>query len=115
MAKRSRGNYTERQVNRCALMSGAFGREIDRLFGEAGLGDGNCDIYQKRLKSNVKDITKFVNEFAKDALLDYLPPRAHRGIGELDMASQIHRPRELGMKLRELSVAMDLWETLPQR
>ena len=61
MLKHSRGRYTDEQVARCSQMGGAFGREIDRLFTLAGLGQFDSRDLHKRPNWYEEDIRVFTD------------------------------------------------------
>ena len=112
MVLRSRGRYTPKQVQCCAQMSGAFGKQIDRLITKGGLGDLVQGTSSSRPDTNLKDIADFANEFRKDALFTYHPGRYHRGFEEYVHTASIKSPDLLGRKLQQNAQVMDLWKKI---
>ncbi|XP_035687479.1 uncharacterized protein LOC118423433 [Branchiostoma floridae] len=110
MLKHSRGQYTDTQVQRCAEMSGPFGRELDRVFTAAGLGSyithASTFSHDGRYQA---DIDRFVSDFKGDGLFAYLPGRQHTGFEDYTYNSRIRQPEKMGGKLRQLAKEMDLW------
>ena len=93
-------------------MSGAFGKHIDRLLTEDGLGD----LLQSKssLKPNIpnRDVLDFVNEFKREALFDYHPGHQHRGFKKYTYKASIKAPSLLGRKLHKIAEEMDMWKTI---
>ncbi|XP_038047575.1 uncharacterized protein LOC119721568 [Patiria miniata] len=112
MLLRSRGRYTPKQVQRCAQMSGAFGKQIDRLITDGGLGDLVQGNGSKTRHANKKDVLDFVKEFQKDLLFVYHPGRYHRGFEEYAYSTGIKSPDLLGRKLRKTAEVMDMWKNI---
>lgn len=108
MMKRSRGQYTDKQVMRCSQLGGEFGREFHRLvsenmgMGHEGIGKKSSNIYQK-------DVVACVKELQPDALFDYCPPREHKAFPGFVRSSQIKDPQKLGRHLNRLSEDLDFW------
>ena len=57
---RSRGQYTPQQLKRCAQMSGTFGKEIDNILSDSGIGHfaqrkghGRATKYIKKMWPNL--------------------------------------------------------------
>ena len=107
---RSHGRYTDSQIERCAHMCGPFGREIDRLFALAGLGDANISPPGKKPDWYGDDIISFVEEYASDHLFAYMPGRSHFGFDRFSVKSDVNSPMALGNKLAEFSKDLDFWE-----
>ena len=108
MLKRSRGNYTEKQIARCAQLSGTFGREMDRLFTEAGLGHFvTPNVHARSHNRYAEDIATFVAEFQKDGLLEYIPGRHHKGFKNFEHKQTIRDPQRLAHHLMRLAENMD--------
>ena len=69
MLKRSNGRYMEKQTKRCAQMTGAHGKLIDKILMEASMSDysyKNHDGYRS-------GADKFVEEYMDDGLFEYVP------------------------------------------
>ena len=116
MLKRSRGRYTDEQVIRCAKMSGAFGKQIDRLFTSTGLADvATPGRHTGRSEKYKQDIAKFVQEYKQDALHDYLPVREHQGFKSFQATYRVRNARAMGRKLYEDSKRLDLWKRIQDR
>ena len=112
MLKRSRGRYTPKQVERCAQLGGAFGKEIDRLFTNSGIGDFMTRDTKVHKIPYEEDVQHFVREFQDDALLDYLPGREHKGFENFLYSTKILSPQTLGRKLHALSKTLDKWRRI---
>ena len=108
MLKRPRGNYTDEQVARCAELSGSFGKEVDRLFSEAGLGNfcspDHASSHSKRYR---EDVATFVKEFHRDGLFEYLPGRYHKGFKKFKYSRQIREPQTMAHLMMRLAEDMD--------
>ena len=115
MAKHCRGRYTDKEIQRCAQMSGAYGKSVDSIFAEAGLLDKEADSVSHKPHFK-KDIAKFVSEYQQDALVDYLPTtdRIHRGFKNYERTVGLPRPRDMALKILQLSQDLDLWRELPE-
>ncbi|CAH1242413.1 Hypp6676 [Branchiostoma lanceolatum] len=112
MLKHSRGQYTDKQVQRVSEMSGSFGRLLDRLFPQAGPGSmtyGSTFSHDGRYAA---DIAKFVKEFKGDGLFEYLPGRSHGGFDNFHYKTGIQNVEKMGAKIRKLAQDMDLWARL---
>ena len=77
MLKKSRGNVTPRQVERCAQMSGGFGREIAALYSAARLTSGFVRDTNTKRKGSI-DVLDFSDAYRDDRLWDKIPGRSHR-------------------------------------
>lgn len=113
MMKHSRGKYTNKQVDRCAQMGGAFGKKVDEIFTASGLGSFETFSKMKR-PSHSQDILLFTKEYLPDALFDYIPIRHHTGFQHfcLKSVSCIKKPGDMGKKLEDLSRQVDLWREI---
>lgn len=114
MLKHSRGRYTDQQVERCAKMGGAFGRQIDRLFTHSGLGFFDPQAFNARPNRYRDDIAIFTQEYQQDALFDYIPGRNHQGFNNFSCYYHIRKPWQFGQKLQKLSSKMDRWKQVIQ-
>ena len=116
MLKRSRGRYTDEQVLRCAKMSGAFGKQIGRLFSATGLADVDLiGRHKPRSGRYQDDIANIVKEYRQDALHDYAPPRKHQSFKYFHTSSKVLNQRALGRKLNEECKKIDLWKRIRDR
>lgn len=116
MLKRSRGRYTDEQVMRCAKMSGAFGKEVDRLFSTAGLVEAVGTAHKtERSRKYISDISKFVKEYRKDALHDYLGGRCHQKFSNFKISNNIVNPRAMARQIVNLCKERDLWRLITER
>ena len=100
MLLRSCGRYTDLQLQRCARLSGAFGKQTDWFLTEGGLGDLVPSKNTAKKSACNKDVLDFVKEFQKDALFDYHPGRQHCGFEVYINDSCLRSPNLLGRKLR---------------
>ena len=113
MLKRSRGNLTHKQILRCAQMSGAFGRQLDRIVTTSCLGDMLTSVYTAPEKPYVRDIPLVVEEYGRRKLCAYKPQRTpHRGFVGLTNSGKIYKPISMGKKIRDLAQRMDDWRRL---
>ena len=110
--KRSRGRYTEKEVQRCAEMGGSFGKDIDKILNHAGVlsfteSSSSRAGFKKRQQ---EDIMAFVNQFNADKLFSFVPNRSHVGLEAFQYINKIKQPLKLGKKLRVLSEVLDDWD-----
>ena len=84
-----------KQVQRCAQMSGAFGKEVDGLLTEGGLGDPVHRESSAKKQVYGKDVD-FLREFWKDALCEYQPGRQHKCFENYRWSTDIKSPDVLG-------------------
>ena len=116
MLRNSRGNYTPAQIDRCSKMGGGFGKEIDRLFNKTVCNIESSYQQRKRSTSYKDDLVRFVDEYQKEALFDYCPPREHTGFeAYVDNSSAIKRPSDLAKRLNSLSDEHDYWRLRAER
>ena len=82
MMKRSRGRYTEKEVQRCAEMGGAFGKDLDRLLTSAGVVtfDDSFSRSDSQKRRQIEDIKEFVRDYRSDNLFGNVPGRFHEGL-----------------------------------
>ena len=79
-------------------MGGAFGREIDRLFTLAGLGQFDSRDLHTRPNWYEEDISVFTEEYKEYALLEYLPGRQPDGFRDYVFEPSVSSPKKLGQK-----------------
>ena len=115
MLKHSRGNYTPNQLQRCSRMGGAFGKEMQRVFQEAMCLGDTFLAKRSHTARYYNDLKTFVNEFASEALVDYVPPRSHRAFPNFVLDTGIKSPRKLGRHIRALNDDLDFWRERQQR
>ncbi len=108
MVRHSRGRYTERQLDRCSKLSGAFGHEVGRLMQHVGGRHGR--VASRRGSSS--DVRHFVTELLPDALLAYVPGREVQGIDIPQKSRSLRSPDKMGLRLRELSREKDFWAVM---
>ena len=108
MLKNARGNYTPLQVNRCAQMSGPYGKQLDQMFHDVGIADMQAKAARTKGNAYMSDVQRFVEEYQSDALFDYLPGRKHHGFEDYEPKKLIKDPVGLGRKLKEMSHRMDM-------
>ena len=89
MLKRSRGIYTERQVQRCAEMSGAYGKDVSRILAATTQHHENRPGQTKKATVLAGDVLKFTKIYGGDGLLSYVPGRSHRGMDEVEQGRGI--------------------------
>ena len=108
MVRRSRGKYTETQLQRCSKMGGAFGQEVDRLL-LRGVGMDYCGQAAHGKTHQSQDVPLFVRDMQPEALFDYIPPRTVKGFDSIPSHSVLTNPHLLGQKLHALCREMDCW------
>ena len=108
MLKNARGNYTDREIGRCAQMSGPFGKQLDNMFTSAGIVDMRSHPTKKRSNAYLADIKRFVQEYQAEALCDYIPGRNHDGFEEYQQTNRIKSPTALGRNLFAKSQHLDM-------
>ncbi len=111
MLKRSRGNYTPKQVKRCSQLGGEFGKEFSRLVSEA-MGVKLHASYKKKPARYKRDIRVSMDEFTKDGLFDIMPGREHKSFPGFLAQTPVKDPRKLGQRLAVLSKENDLWKRM---
>lgn len=109
MVRNSRGNYTDKNILRCARISGPFGRTLYKLFTQAGLVDMAALDARKASPQYSRDIQRFIQDYQEFALYDYLPGRQHDSFPEFVHSTAITAPWKLEKKLRKLCHRMDQW------
>ncbi|XP_071500137.1 uncharacterized protein [Diadema antillarum] len=102
-----RGNVTERHADRCAKMSGPFGRYLDDMFSDAGIVSMKTPSRKRAENLYKQDVLSFVSENQRAALFEYLPFREHDGFEGFDGRHVVKAPCKLGQKLKALSRRMD--------
>ena len=114
MLKKSGGSLTEKHVDRCSKLSGAFGREIDRLFTDAGLGRLPAyDSPHKLPPAYRTDVQKFVSELKPLKVCEYVnSSRHHRGFENFQATVNITCPYMFGQKMKHLAKDLDQWREL---
>ena len=116
MLQRSAGQYTAKHINRCAQMSGPFGKEMERLMKASELGHYSSNTRPSSLsKRVVEDVATFVEEFEKDGLFDHCPGRSHHGFEKFIYKKNIEEPIEMGKQLQRYAVDIDNWDDILQR
>lgn len=110
MLLRSHGRYTKKQVDRCAKMCGPFGKEMDRMFGLAGLG--SLPIRDPTVKSELyaKDMASFMRDHNNKGLFTYSAGRKHDGFSNFRTTQPLKDPVSLGVRLKKYSKDMDFWK-----
>lgn len=106
--------YTDKQIDRCAQMTGSFGKELDRLFQASGIGKSATHHLASASisKKHKADIAKFVREYKKDKLLAFIPGRIHKGFENFTYRQSIKDPQKMGRTMRSLAEQMDDWRSL---
>ena len=93
MLKKSRGQYTDKQIKRCSQLGGEFGREFLRLLSE-NIALGHEASGQKPNNVYKQDITLAIKELHNDALFDYVPPRHYRAFATFTRTNRITAPQK---------------------
>ena len=101
------GNVTEKHVQRCAKMSGPFGRYLDIMFTDAEIVSMKTPTRKQADDVYKQEVALFVNENEGSGLFEYLPFRQHKGFEGFDNQDVLRNPKNLGKKLKALSVRMD--------
>ena len=107
MVRHSRCRYTERHLERCSKLSGAFGRDVARLL-SLSMGLSTSKQTSSHQLSPA-DVRSFVLQYLPDALLSYIPGREATGLQLPDREQPLRSPDRLGDRLRELSLDKDFW------
>ena len=111
MAKRSNGVYTTTQLQRCAQMSGSFGKEVDRLFATAGFNTFQVESANrpKKCKKMEADLLTYVETYTQDNLFKYTEGRKMRCRNlKVDCKVELKTPYKLGLHLKKLNTNMDI-------
>ena len=112
------GNLTPKTLTRCAQMSGAFGRYLDELFTESGLGEMSSQKRPEAEKVNRADVVSLVEDLIEEELFEFVPGRFHRGFEDISASGAFKEPSEryspilMGLKLHRLAKAMDSYKEL---
>ena len=115
MLRRSKGQYTAKQINRCAQMSGPFGKEMERIMTSSQLGHYSTNPRHSSLSRRVvEDVATFVAEFTNDGLFDCRPGRSHHGFEDFAYEAKIEEPIKMGGKMKT-SVDIDSWDDTLRR
>ena len=116
MLKSSGGNMTPKQVLCCAQLSGAFGRQLDKVFTKSGLGEmdtRDCRQRMIRIPAYKADLGRFVKEFAADDLCGYKPGRRNKVFRGFSKDRKFSRSAvKLGSHLKHLSKTLDDFRAL---
>ena len=116
MLKQSGGNVTPKQVLRCAQMSGPYGRQLDAIFTQSGLGDMDVRDCRQRIPAYKADVARFLQEYQNDNLCSYQPGRMHRGMRDFNYPRKLRKsPLKLGIHLKQLARNMDNFRALAIR
>lgn len=113
MLKRARGQYTDKNVERCSQVVGEFGKQFSRLVSEA-VGAGVMSNYKKDTPRYKRDIEVFVEQFSPCAFFDVRPGRAHPTFKEFVAEQTLKDPEKFGAKLLEHSHTLDIWRRRAQ-
>lgn len=97
--KHGRGKYSDKQVERCAYMTGNVAQELDRVFSNRF---GEVDVLEYgRGKDKIKEnVASFVEEYEEDKLFNTVPGRAHAHFPNF-RAKNIHQKIKKPHKLKE--------------
>ena len=114
MLKHSGGNYTPQQVDRCAQMSCAFGKTLDKLVTISGLGEMARHNDGQVRRHYMDDIPRFLQEYTPYGLCSYVPNRFHVGFAGFRHSKTTRDPGSLGYKLNVLSSRLDRWACIAQ-
>ena len=102
MLKRAKGNYTPKQILRCAQISGAFGRQLDRIFTRSGLGSMDTKRDKVRDKAFQRDLPLFVEVYTGGHLCRYTQARRpHKGFTAIEVDPHITNSIGMGQKMVE--------------
>ena len=106
--KKSRGLYTEDQVQRCVQLGGQFGRAVDNLFSKR-VGSENCFLQRTNRQVKCSDVQAFCQRHNDKRLWDCVPGRVHNGFEKVRHEWRVKDPVKFARKLCELSHKLDLW------
>lgn len=113
--KKSRGVYTESQIERCSKMSGPFGKTIDRLVTESGFAATEAEATRRPKRENYRrDIAVVAEHFIGDKLFDYVPGRSHKAFDSTHCFT-MKSAFKLGQHLQKLSQNRDYWINVRQQ
>ena len=106
--KNRHGNYTEKTVQRCAEMGGAFGKKLNTIMTGSGLADFTTN--SQRGNSHKKSLgwhQWICKEYKKDRLFMRIPGRFHHGLRSFRMETPLKDPEKLGRKMMDLAKEID--------
>lgn len=104
---RSKGQYTEKQVERCGKMAGRFGEHLEDVFLRETMGKDR-EVKKKRDCVEKSDVIDFVEEFGECELFAYKEGRKHASFRNDLFDGRIPRVGKLKATLRDYSKKLDL-------
>ena len=106
--RKSRGVYTDEQIDRCCQIGGQFGAALESLF--------SCNVGSERTvhsRHSTRDITHDVHVFLKnyvsDKLWNEIPKRQHNGFEKIRHEWKIKDSKKLAKRLLHRSERLDMW------
>ena len=96
-----------KQVLGCTQLSGAFGRQLDKVSTQSGLGDMVTRNCRQQIPAYKADIARFVKEYVGNDLCWYKSDRVNKGFRGFRSARKMNKsPVKLGCHLRQLSTTL---------
>lgn len=89
------------------MKSRSFGKEVDRLFSEAGRGEYMSPTVCTNRNTYGDDIATFAAEFHTDGLFEYLPGRHHKAYSNFTYMQGIWDPQKLAHRMMRLTEDRD--------
>lgn len=114
MLRRCRGQYTEKMVDRCSRMGGAFGKAFHEQFCQS-LGTGYESQHTRTDSKFRADVPALVREFHADGLFDYVPLREHKGFPAFQHRPGLSDEVQLGKHLLARSRHLSFWRDTARR
>ncbi|KAK3108584.1 hypothetical protein FSP39_011323 [Pinctada imbricata] len=110
--KDSRGKYSDKHVERCSRLVGHIGDELESVFIKQ-VAHGHDSRFHKKDVDQTQNISKFLNMYRGDELLDFHSPgRAHEGFHGFVHKIEIKNPEKCARKLLKCSQVLDMEHTL---
>ena len=111
MLKNSRGNLTEKQLERCSKMSGIFGEKMGHLLMSSINDEPEYHSTGKSFDERYKeDVRRYVLENDEERPFEYVAGRKVQGIPGIQSRlteARVHGPFSMGQYLKSRSIKMD--------
>ena len=108
MLKKSRGRYTDQQIERVGIMSGAFGKEVRGTI-EDIMGLPRHGTRRKTPTEYRTDVHKFSTLTKNARLFDYVAKRGDPNFPNYTHQVRITNPLNLAKQIQKLSKSMDFY------
>ena len=94
-------------------MTGSFAADFEKAF---LLAFGQVShTYLGKSAHHEQDVVHLIEEFLKDGLFEYCPPRQHRAFPGYVRSDSLKNPLKLGRHIKELDRHMDFWHRRAER